>query len=285
LTPILKKSFDFFIFTSLYIAVGAVLMTYQTVLLFNLDFSWTLAGFVFSGSVCSYNFHWYLTPPAAETPSKKIAWNISNRNLHLVLFIVGLVGSAVFSIMLVRYWLLLGITALATFLYSAPMIAHPLFSQLKKVAIGKTIYLAFAWMHVTVLLPILMEATEFEWKHFVFIVNRFFFIYAICILFDFRDVDQDRKAGIKSLITYLNKKQVNVLFWGSLVIVALTSFAMLNHFSMPVVLILLLPAIILSLLYYHARRDFSDYLYYFVLDGLMMLSAPLLLLLNLPDNF
>jgi len=280
LVPSLKKLFDFFVFSSLYIAICAVLMVYQTCLLFSIPFSFLLAGFVFSGSVCSYNFHWYLTPPQVEQPSEKEVWNFSNKTIHLALFIAGLTGSAVFSILLIEHWFWLAITAFVTFLYSAPKIAHPVFSYLKKVAIGKTIFLAFAWMHVTTLLPIIMNSKTLHLEHIWFVVNRFFFIYAICILFDYRDVEQDKQAGIRSLITYLNDKGVDRLFWGSIALVFLTSLLLLNHFSTAEIIALFVPTIILSLLYYPSKKNFSDYLYYFILDGLMMLSAPLLLLIK-----
>jgi len=45
------------------------------------------------------------------------------------------------------------------------------------------------------------------------------------------------------------------------------------------VIVLLIPGFILVLLYPYAKRNFSDYLYYFVLDGLMMLSGLLMLIL------
>ncbi len=45
------------------------------------------------------------------------------------------------------------------------------------------------------------------------------------------------------------------------------------------ILLLLIPGIILAFLYPMARRNFSDYLYYFILDGLMMLSALLSILM------
>lgn len=245
-----------------------------------MPFSTQLAGFVFFGSVCSYNFHWYLTPPRVEEPSKKEIWSISNKRIHLLFFIIGLVGSAIFSLLLVQYWMWLGITAFFTFLYSAPKIPHPVFSHLKKVAIGKTIFLAFAWMHVTTLLPILIAAKKWDVHYFWFVINRFFYIYAICILFDYRDVEEDRKAGIKSLITYLDEKGVDVLFWTSILIVLATSFLFVNYFTITEIIILFFPAIILSLLYYPAKKNFSDYFYYFILDGLMMLSTPLLLLIK-----
>lgn len=255
-------------------------MVYQTCLLFSIPFSLALAGFVFSGSVCSYNFHWYLTPPSVENQSAKHAWNISNKTIHLVLFIIGLVASGIFTLLLIEHWFWLGVTAFVTFLYSAPKIPHPLFSHLKKVAIGKTIFLAFAWMHVTTLLPLVIELKSLNMAHVWFVVNRFFYIYAICILFDYRDVEEDKKAGIRSLITYLNQTGIDALFWGSILVVAFTSFLLLRYFSVANIIALFVPVILLCLLYYPSKKNFSDYLYYFVLDGLMMLSAPLLLLIK-----
>jgi 4-hydroxybenzoate polyprenyltransferase len=280
LLTVLKKLFDFFVFSSLFIAGCAVLMAYQTCFLFSIPFSFALAGFVFFGSVCSYNFHWYLTPPHVEDPSEKEAWNIYNRKIHLLLFIIGLIGSAVFTFLLIQHWLWLGVTAFVTFLYSAPKIQHPFFSYLKKIAVGKTVFLAFAWMHVTTLLPLLIEVKTLSMHHVWFVVNRFFYIYAICILFDYRDVQDDKEAGIRSLITYFNEKGVDALFWGSIMMVVLTLLLLMNYFSIAELIALLVPVIILSLLYYPSKKNFSDYLYYFVLDGLMMLSAPLLLLIK-----
>jgi len=277
---VLKKLFDFFVFSSLFIAFCAVMMVYQTCFLFNVPLSFSLAGFVFSGSVTSYNFHWYLTPPTMEQPSQKLKWNVSNKTLHLVFFILGLVGAAVFSFLLIEHWFWLGVTAFLTFLYSAPKIPMPIFSHLKKVAIGKTIFLAFAWTHITALLPLVIELKALTAVHIWFVVNRFFFIYAICILFDYRDVEEDKRAGIKSLITYLSERGIDRLFWLSMFVFFATCAGLLNYFSIPIVLGLLIPGIILSLLYYPSKKNFSDYLYYFVLDGLMMLSAPLLLLIK-----
>lgn len=128
----LKKAFDFFIFTSLFIAVCAVLMAYQTAILFDLHLPFGLLGFVFFGSVCSYNFHWFLTPPNIPQPSYKLKWNISNHQIHLALFIFGVLGSAVCTFLLIDHWFWLGVTAFLTFLYSAPKISFPVFAQLKR---------------------------------------------------------------------------------------------------------------------------------------------------------
>lgn len=274
-----KRAFDFFIFTSLFIACCAVLMTYQTSLLFQIKLPVALYGFVFSGSVCSYNFHWYLTPPHIhQEAGHKLRWNISNRPIHAVLFIIGLLGAAVTSFLLINHWIWLGVTALLTFLYSAPKINHPLAFKLRRIAIGKTIFLAFAWAHVTTLLPLLITNRILSAEHIWFVINRFFFIYCICIVFDRRDVASDKAAGIKSLITYFSSRGVDRLFWTSFGITSIT-FVILHQW-MPVnyLVMLAIPLLIMGLLYERSKSNFSDYLYYFLLDGLMALSAPILIL-------
>ncbi|HEU0065216.1 MAG TPA: hypothetical protein VFQ58_09300, partial [Flavisolibacter sp.] len=140
----LRRLFDFFVFTSLFIAVCAVLMVYQTIILFNLTLSWSLPGFVFFGSVCSYNFHWFLTPPTVSHPSRKTKWNINYKTVHLILFIIGLIASGIFTFLLIRHWIWLLLTAFLTFMYSAPKISFPVFISIRKIAIGKTIFLAIA---------------------------------------------------------------------------------------------------------------------------------------------
>jgi 4-hydroxybenzoate polyprenyltransferase len=181
---------------------------------------------------------------------------------------------------LIEHWLWLGVTAFLTFLYSAPKIEHPLFISLRRIAIGKTIFLAFAWTHVTVILPLLITATEFEASQAWFVVNRFFFLYAICIVFDRRDLESDRAAGIKSLVTFFSPSGVDRLFWFSIVVAAITSIVLIRSFTLGDVVILLVPVCLMGLLYNYSKRSTSDYLYYFLLDGLMALSAAILILAN-----
>ncbi len=277
---LLKKAFDFFVFSSLFIAVCAVLMVLQTYLLFQVPVSVTLILFVFCGSVCSYNFHWFLTPPHVQNPSRKTLWNINYKYVHLALATAGLIGAAITAFLLIQHWFWLGVTAFLTFLYTAPKIPHPLFTWLRKIALAKTIFLAFAWTHITVLLPLLVGGDEINWAAIVFTVNRFFFLYAICIVFDRRDVEDDKKAGIQSLITFLDEKGIGIIFWGSVIVAVITNIILLNWFSGMTCFLLFVPVFVLILLYQPSKKNSSDYLYYFTLDGLMALSASLLILIK-----
>ena len=256
-------------------------MVYQTyTLIVGKTVNPYFTAFVFFSTVCSYNFHWALTPhPIA--PSQRLEWDAKHQSHHLLLSIAGLVCSVVCFFFLKEHWFYIGIAATLTFLYSAPKISFPPFQWLKKIAIGKTIFLALTWTYVTAVLPILIEGNIEMEKAVLFCAGQFFFIYSICILFDFRDREDDRSDGIRSMITFFNERGIDILFTIS-IITFFVLCILLNQQSLPWinVIIMLIPALMLISLYRYAKRNFSDYLYYFVLDGLMMLSGLLLWLMN-----
>lgn len=275
----LKRLFLFFVYSNLFIAGCAVLMMYQTThLFFQEDPGFDLTCFVLFSTICSYSFHWYLTS-GSVIPSERIGWLKKNRYVHIILFMIGLGGSTYFFLHLLSYWFWLLIAAFATFLYSAPKIPHPWFRFLRRVAIGKTIFLAFIWMYVTSILPLIVSETSWNGGMTLYAVSRFFFIYAICILFDYRDRADDKAAGVRSLITYLGEKSISILFHSS-IIVSITCTFLLQLYvkSFSSVIILIIPAIITWSLYDYARKNFNDLFYYFVLDGLMAFSAIIMLI-------
>jgi len=238
------------------------------------------AAFVFFSTVCSYNFHWALTPYSIA-PSQRLQWTEKHKKYHLLLSIAGLAGAAICFFFIKEHWFYIGIAAILTFLYSAPKISFPPFQWLKKIAIGKTIFLAMTWTYVTAVLPILIEGNIETEKAIYFCAGQFFFIYSICILFDFRDREDDRSDGIRSMITFFSERGIDILF-----AISIITFFVLCILLKQVgvqwinIIILIIPALLLISLYKYAKRNFSDYLYYFVLDGLMMLSGLLLWLVS-----
>jgi 4-hydroxybenzoate polyprenyltransferase len=273
--------FRFFIYSNLFIALCALLMVNQTYELFlQIPPNEYLLGFVCSGTICSYSFHWWLTSQSlVESP--RIEWLKKYRIFHLVLFFIGIIGSVTFFFFLLPHWFSLLVGAIITFLYSAPKIPHPYFKALRKIAIGKTIFLALVWMYATTILPVVIEGMVWTTPIILFVIGRFFFIYAICIMFDFRDRADDQAAGIRSMVTWFSEKGVNTLFAISLVIYGACTLLLLRYDFSPLQIgLLLLPALITAALYEYAKNNFSDYLYYFVLDGLMMFSALLMLIIH-----
>jgi 1,4-dihydroxy-2-naphthoate octaprenyltransferase len=90
-------------------------------------------------------------------------------------------------------------------------------------------------------------------------------------LFDLRDRESDKAEGIRSLITYLSEGNVLKLFY--ITIAAFVVSTVLLPISGTMIAILLLPGFITAMLYRPNLQEQSDYYFYVVLDGLMMLSG------------
>jgi len=257
-------------------------MVWQTsYLLLGAPPSGRLVGFVFFSTMCSYNFHWYLTP-GSTNPSRRVLWTQRHKILHFILYLAGGIGAAVYFFSLWSHVVALCFGAFVTFLYSAPKLPQPIFRHLRKIAVGKTLFLSFVWMYVTTLLPVFIANAPWNGATVLFAASRFFLIYAICILFDYRDREDDKADGIRSLITLFNERGINLIFIVSMVLFTMSTLGLyIYHYPVFYLLLLLIPGILVASLYERAKRDFSDYLYYFVLDGLMMFSGLLMLVFRI----
>jgi 4-hydroxybenzoate polyprenyltransferase len=275
----LRKAFDYFLFSSIYISLCAVLMTWQSSYLLQLPISNEYYWFVFFATICSYNFHWYLTPMSKNSVERTL-WSLRHKNAHLLFYFVGVIGSVIFFYRLRQHWFALFFATLLTFLYSAPKIPLPYFRFLKQVAIGKTIFLTTVWTYVTAILPVFIAGEHFNHEMKWFAASRFFLIYGICILFDYRDRADDREEGIKSMVNFFDEVGVKRLFVFSLIAFFVFTIGLVfTGVPLLKVVILIIPGIILFSLFNRSKNSISDYLYYFILDGLMMLSALLLAIL------
>lgn len=257
-------------------------MVDQTNQLFGLEYN-TQAyfPFVFFSTLASYNFHWLLSQESIHE-QRRIAWEKKRRALHILFLGVGLAGIFWWGSFFLQFWWQIGLAAGLTFLYTAPKIPLKIFTWLKKIAIGKTIFLAFVWTYVTSILPLILSETRVNNESLIFIFSRFFLVYAVCIIFDFRDRENDRKEGIRSMITSLGEKKIDNLYYFTLLLFVITIMAwyFLGQ-TLLLTAILMLPAFFLLFLYKPAKRNFSDYLYGFVLDGMMALSSLITLFMQI----
>lgn len=254
-------------------------MTWQSGYVLQLPIPDDLYWFVFFATICSYNFHWYLTPQS-QFSTERTRWSLQHKNTHLLFYFAGVIGALIFFYKLREHWFALFFATLLTFLYSAPKIPLPYFRFLKQVAIGKTLFLTTVWTYVTAMLPVFIASQHFNHAMKWFSASRFFLIYSICILFDYRDRTDDRQDGIRTLVNYFDETVVNRLFVFSIVAFIFFTLGLLfTGTSLISVLILIIPGIVLFSIHKMAKHSTSDYLYYFVLDGLMVLSALLMAIL------
>jgi 4-hydroxybenzoate polyprenyltransferase len=195
--------------------------------------------------------------------------------LQLWLCAISGIGALYGFWLLKEHWLALGGAAVLTFLYSAPKLPQQAFMWLRKIAVGKTLFLTTVWIYVTTVLPLFIERQPYSHYMLLFALHRFFLVYALCILFDYRDLESDRKEGIRSLITWLSPQNLKKLYIASLALSAIFALALFPIDNWVLTSILLAPVVITSLLTRYALKNRSDHFYYFVVDGMVMLSSVL----------
>ncbi len=255
-------------------------MVFYTYSIFGITPDSNFLLFVFFATLTSYSFHWYLTPDV-HSHSERYIWVNNNKTLLLSLFILSISGTIIFMYIFRMRLLLLSGVAVFTFLYSASKIPFRPFTYLKKIIVGKTFYLAVAWTIVTVIIPVIIAGKNWEPGNTMFMINRFFLIYPVCILFDYRDREEDKEQNIKNIVGLLSLKQIKILFYICLLLFFISGGILsIYEFSFPELLVLLVPGIFLSFSYGSSISSVSDYWYYFYLDGLMMLSGILSVILK-----
>ncbi|WP_018627807.1 hypothetical protein [Niabella aurantiaca] len=272
-----KVFFDFIIFSNLFIACCAVAMCLCTVALFNIGkLPADYAAFVFFSTLSSYSIHWYLTNEKVETTASRTDWLRENKKIHASFFIISAIGTFVFLIRLKPFWLYILPAVGLTLLYTAPKFPHRIFRSLQKYILGKTFLLAAMWTYVTTALTFFVQQISWEMRHFIYVADRFALIFAICILFDIRDKQFDRQTGIKSLVTILPLEKIKIIFTLFILLNIAGSYILYTYTQDIIHFIFLsLPALLTYLLYPAAIKSKNDYLFYFILDGLMALTSVL----------
>jgi 1,4-dihydroxy-2-naphthoate octaprenyltransferase len=230
-----------------------------------------LTGFTASSTLLSYCLHWYLLKDDHRQTSR-ITWTGSHKNILLILATSGAISAAFFFYHLREYWIQIAIPAFISLIYTAPKITA--LNKLKSLAYGKTFLLAFTWTYVTVVLPLWIYDYEWDAQSMIFFISRFSLLYAICLLFDFRDRKEDKAQGLTTLPSRISLQSVRIVFYAIMAIFLISTSMLFNQgFKASEIMTLLLPGIILVFIFPICTRSFNDYLYYFILDGLMMLSA------------
>ena len=278
----MKKLGEFVLFSSIFIAICAVSLCIETNLLLRLPLNtFSFYCFVFGATLVQYNLH-YLVKTTAVENSQRLAWSSKNKIIHRVLLFAG-VALILFSFLSFRlhHFIILAILATVAFLYSFPVIPFLKKKRIKDYGFLKIITLALLWTLVTVWFPV--NNFLFEKNIFVFVFfKRFVFMFMLCLLFDIRDIEIDRKENITTLAVFLGKKKSYLLAYNFLIFFVILSFFQFFYFDDKSVLIaMLLSAAATFFTVELTKKINSDFVYLLGIDGMMLLQAILVYLLSL----
>lgn len=273
LNDAIKSVFNYFIFGNFFIALCAVVMFWQANNMFALNIDPYFIPFIFFSTLCSYSLHWSLTKHL-NPDSARLNWTSRHKKFLIGLFIISFICTDITFIPIARFYMTLLPLAFITFMYTAPKIPLKPFLFIRKIAVLKTTYLTLVWVFTTSVLPVLVSGSAWKYETTLFVVNRFFLIYPICVLFDYRDREEDRLEGIKNIATALSSRGLDYVFSICMILNLLSAFMFQNVFgNWFYTAICIVPALLLIFTYRISKNSKSDLWFYFYLDGLMALSG------------
>jgi 4-hydroxybenzoate polyprenyltransferase len=275
----LKPIFDFILFGNVYVALGCVSLIQSSVIQLQLDnhlISYSLL--TFFATIFVYNFQriFYKVPENVELNSIRRVW-IFNQNTIKLLILLGFVGAAItFLFNDFRVLFYLSPLLVLSLIYFAP------FVKLRKSPWLKLVTLTLVWTMVTAVVPVLLVNATFTKNDLLHIIARFWFMVAICIPFDIRDLQIDKADSVSTIPFLLGERKARGLAFVCSIVysVLIVGEYWLGMVNTKIAIALLLFAIINTALVLMSTTKRSEYFYVAGIDGTMILQGVLLLLAN-----
>lgn len=269
----LKHATDALLYSSTWLALAAVALTWASFLFWRVHIPPRLAGLIFVATLFLYNLDSVLPYKHSQqlVLSERKLWMRQHRGELFVLALAALaVAGALFWY---DGWLhlsgFLSHLALISVLYSLPLLrVRGRWRALRDLPLLKVFLIAYVWAAVTVWVPALYLGIPLSTPELqLLFARRFFFILALAFVFDIRDYTKDRLMGT---YTFPGVFGVRVTKWIALVAL-LVACVLLPHGLTPRQgALLLLPAVLAAVVIWYADETRPDYYFAFLTDGVML---------------
>jgi len=183
----LKSIFDFYLNSSVHVALAVCGFVGITLLEFDFSISNNLLGFIFFGTITGYNFVKY----AEVARLKHRSLNLSLRTIQVFSFF-SFLALCYFAFKLPFNTLLItGGFAALTFFYAIPILQS---KSLRTLTGIKIVIVAVVWAGVTLIIPMVNEneiLSRIVWMSFL---QRVIFVFVLTLPFEIRDLQYDELA-------------------------------------------------------------------------------------------
>lgn len=277
----MKSFFHFILFSSIFISCCAVAFCIETNILLGLPLnSVGFYLFVFGATLVQYNLH-YVSKTIAIDGSPRLAWTHKQKRTHHILTAIGavMVAYSLFSFELKHYIVLLVLGGVS-FLYSFPFLPFAKRKRLKDFGVFKIIILSLMWTLVTVWFPVNTAAYSDTLFTFIFI-KRFIFMFVLCMVFDIRDRQVDQSQDINTLAVILGIKKAYSLTYFFLILFVIIVIIENILFPGSYLIAFLISSIATAAVIEYSKKNNSDVTCLFLVDGMMLLQAILVVLFSL----
>lgn len=276
---LLKRIFDFILFSNIFIALGAVGLTYSTIEQLQLNTSnKTYLLLVFFATLFIYNFQRLFYKSNKESASIRRIWINNNQHVIKLQASIGFLGTCI-AFLYSDYMLVFYLSPLLvlSIVYFTPFI------KLRKHPLLKLFTLVLVWTMVTATTPLLLASESITVNNLLHIAERFFFMTAVCIPFDIRDLHIDITEKIQTLPHRIGEKKAKNM---ALICISVSGIVLIVEYIGAIINVKTLTALLLStlvtaILISITSSKRNEYFYVAGIDGTMLIEGALVLAISL----
>lgn len=272
----LKRLFDFYINSSIHVALSVFSLTWITLLEYDIPYDETLLFFVFFASISGYNFVKYFG--IAKFHHRSLAdWLKAIQVFSFLCFIPMCYYALQLRVNTMFFIVGLG---LVTFFYAIPFLPKHLFldskNNLRNIGGVKVYLIALVWTGVTVFLPIINNDYAINADVVITGIQRFVFIVVLMLPFEIRDLMYDslKLATIPQKIGVKQTKIIGVVLLGLFLFLEFLK----AETTAKSLLVSILISVVVSLFLLCSKKEQGKYYSSFWVEGLPVLWLFLMLL-------
>jgi 4-hydroxybenzoate polyprenyltransferase len=275
--------------SNIFISLAAVFLTVETQIQLGMQPQWHPYLFIiFFATLFEYNIHRFITVLTNKKAldSDKHKWVKEHLYSFYFLVFISAAGFICVAFMAKKEVLYtLAPIAVLTLFYSTPVFkSKKNIFRFREIPYMKIFMISFVWSASTILLPIIQANGSYNNLHvLLMLLERFFFIFAITIPFDIRDIEADKQEGLKTIPLLFNERVSYSISY-----MALTLFFLISCFNYHNTWILVaigISAVTTFIFLRSVKIRAMPYYHYGILDGTMLLQGILILVFYYLMNF
>jgi len=210
---VLKAIFDFYINSSIHVALAVYALSWLTLKSFNIIYDENILYFIFYATITGYNFVKYFG--VAKWHHRRLAsWLKVIQVFSLFCFVLFCYYALKLQTKVLIY---IAVFGAVTFFYAIPFLPKRFFidsqQNLRSISGLKIYIIALVWAGVTVILPLLNNNAVLNTDVAITFVQRFVFVIVLMLPFEIRDLQYDslKLATIPQRIGVKRTKTIGVL--------------------------------------------------------------------------
>lgn len=281
----LQSVSNFLLFSNLFMALCAVAQGSVTFFLLGIKPNEAVLGLLFLATLAVYNFSLLVTKDTEEEKlnNVRLHWFFNHYRLMITITMVASLGLiTLFFLLPLKISLLLIIPGIISVFYNIPL---PSLINSKSIGIRhfplvKQLSIVLVWTVSCVLIPIMLAPSQSFGHIVLLLVEQALFYSIITIPFDIRDLSVDLIKGVKTLPVLFGEK-TSLQICRALILLNFLVLLILDNLNFkPSFWALSITLVITAVLILNWKRAKTEYYYFFLLDGVLVLQYLMLFAFN-----